>query len=82
MNTLFSFVGPILTGVISPLLGVLKGGIDKADNGVKALATMSDGNPKKSGALAVVLGWLGIDPTAVNNIGSILAKVAGWLQAF
>jgi len=82
MDKLFGFVGPLLSGVISPLLGVLRGGIDKLDGGVKTLTELSDGNPKKSGAIGLVLGWLGIDPSAIHTVGAVLGKVSGWLMAF
>lgn len=81
MDKLLSFIPALLTGVISPLLGVARGVIDKAQDGVKVVADMSTVNPKKSGAIAVVLGWLGVDPDVINRAGDWMAVIAAWLQA-
>ena len=71
----------ILLGFVPRLLDLVKGGLDAASAGVMAVRDMSKENPKQSGVYALILGWLGIDPTMFHNIGSVMDRVAGWLMA-
>lgn len=71
-----------LLGFVPKLLGLVGNGLDAAQSGVKALTGMSEGNPKKAGVMAVVLGWFGVDPTAVNFIGKVFVKIGAYLTAF
>ena len=75
MNKLFSFVGPMLSGVISPALR-------KLDNGINNVAKLADKNPKQSGLYAVLLSWLGIDPSVINDLGSWVVQIGTFLQGF
>ena len=75
MNKIFSFVGPILSGVISPALR-------KLDTGVNNVAEMADKNPKQSGLYAVLLSWLGIDPGVINDLGVWITDIGLFLQGF
>lgn len=71
-----------ILGFVPAVLGVVGKGLDAAQDGVEALTGMSKEAPKQSGIYALILGWLGIDPGALNMVGNILMKVAGFLKGF
>lgn len=75
MHKIFSFVGPILSGVVSPALR-------KLDSGVNNVADLADKNPKQSGLYAVLLSWLGIDPGVIGDLGGWIVQVGTFLQGF
>jgi hypothetical protein len=72
MNTILGFV--------PSLLGFVSNGLTRASDGVGALKGLADKNPRQSGVLAIVLGWLGLDPGAVSQVGDWLMAVGLWLQ--
>ena len=81
MNKLLGFIGPLVKGVVSPLLGVVGKAVGKVDDGAKVVAGLSDENPKKSGVIALALGYLGVDPGAIQSIGTWLVTIGTWIQA-
>ena len=78
-----STVGALVTKPwASPILNLTGSMLGTFKNGVEEVAKLSDGHKKKSCVFAIVLGWLGIDPSAMHTIGSIFNKVGGWFMAF
>jgi hypothetical protein len=72
MNTILGFVPRIL--------GLVSSGLSAAQDGVSALSGMSNDNPKKSGIIAIILGWLGVDPSIVGTVGRWLEIIGAYLQ--
>jgi len=69
-----------LLGFIPRILGLVSNGLGEARVGVDALADLSSKNPKKSGIIGLVLGWMGVDPEVLVTLSAILSKVSGWLM--
>jgi hypothetical protein len=86
MDKLLGFVAPAIRGIVSPIIAVtdsITGSIlGTAKSGVEEVAKLSEGHKKKSGLMVLVLGWLGLDPSAIKTVGAGLGKLSRWLMAF
>ena len=71
-----------LLGFIPRILGLVSDGLGAAQDGVNAVSDLSKVNPKKSGVIGLLLGYLGVDPTMLHTVGAIMSKLSGWLLAF
>tara|TARA_R110000737_G_scaffold301885_1_gene308908 strand:+ start:287 stop:484 length:198 start_codon:yes stop_codon:yes gene_type:complete len=51
-----------------------------AQKGVENVAKMSEEKKRTSGVIALILGWMALDPSVLNTSGMWISRIGEWMM--